>query len=322
VTTNGATTGRVKGFADWKPQKRTVPLLLDIEDVLREYAAYLPLSVRQVFYRLVGRGYPKTESFYNNVQDKCNRGRRSGLIEFAAIRDDGVSRQGGETSACYDSPEGYYSTHEQLHNHYLRSLHADQPTFVMVLCEAAGMVPMIARAVQPYRVGVASSSGFDSLTVKHELYADAVARMEEHDQDTLLLHLGDHDPSGVSLHESLSQDLAQFAADAGHDGLIRVERVALTLAQIVRFGVEPQPGGVKPSDSRSASFIARGLEPAAQLEAIPPDALTDLVRGAVRDALDLDLLHESAERECQERREVQEKLDAVNVALSEAFGLD
>ena len=46
------------------------------------------------------------------------------------------------------------------------------------------------------------------------------------------------------------------------------------------------------------------------------------MRGAVRDALDLDLLHESSERECQERREVQEKLDAVNVALSEAFGLD
>ena len=59
-----------------------------------------------------------------------------------------------------------------------------------------------------------------------------------------------------------------------------------------------------------------------QLEAIPPDALTDLVRGAVRDALDIALLHESAERECQERREVQEKLDAVSVALSEAFGLD
>ncbi len=79
---------------------------------------------------------------------------------------------------------------------------------------------------------------------------------------------------------------------------------------------------MKPSDSRSASFIARGLEPAAQLEAIPPDALTDLVRGAVMDALALDLLYESAEREHQERREVQEKLDAVNVALSEAFDLD
>lgn len=31
----------------------------------------------------------------------------------------------------------------QLSNHYQRSLHADQPVFVQVLCEAAGMVPMV-----------------------------------------------------------------------------------------------------------------------------------------------------------------------------------
>jgi hypothetical protein len=83
---------KAKGFAAWKPQKRTLPLLEDIESVLEEYRFYLPLTVRQVFYRLVGKGYPKTENFYENVQDKCNRGRRSGRIPFASIRDDGVSR--------------------------------------------------------------------------------------------------------------------------------------------------------------------------------------------------------------------------------------
>ncbi len=85
--------GRVKGFAHWKPQRRTEPLLLDIEEVLKEYEAYLPLTVRQVFYRLVSKGHPKTEDFYNSVQDKCNRARRSERISFASIRDDGVSRQ-------------------------------------------------------------------------------------------------------------------------------------------------------------------------------------------------------------------------------------
>jgi hypothetical protein len=87
---------RAKGFAAWKPQKRTQPLLEDIEGVLREYRDYLPLTVRQVFYRLVGKGHPKTENFYENVQDKCNRARRSGRISFTAIRDDGVSRRVAE----------------------------------------------------------------------------------------------------------------------------------------------------------------------------------------------------------------------------------
>jgi hypothetical protein len=91
-------TGRVKGFASWKPQRRTEPLLLDIGEVLSEYRKYLPLTVRQVFYRLVSKGYPKSEGFYDSVQDKCNRARRSGRIPFTSIRDDGVSRQAVEST--------------------------------------------------------------------------------------------------------------------------------------------------------------------------------------------------------------------------------
>ncbi len=184
------------------------------------------------------------------------------------------------------------------------------------------MVPMIANAVRPYRVGVASSSGFDSLTVKHELYTDAVARLREYGQETVLLHLGDHDPSGVSLYESLAEDLTQFGRDEGHRRLIEVRRVALTPEQIVRLGIEPQPDAVKPSDSRSKAFIERGLEPAAQLEAIPPDELTNLVRESVVGALDMEQFIESVSREREEFDGVQEKLDAVNGVLRGAFGLE
>lgn len=90
--------GRVKGFAPWRPQKRTQALLEDIEVVLEEYEAYLPLTIRQVFYRLVGKGHPKTENFYASVQEACNRARRSERISFDAIRDDGVSRLAGKRS--------------------------------------------------------------------------------------------------------------------------------------------------------------------------------------------------------------------------------
>jgi hypothetical protein len=82
---------RVKGFASWRIQKRSLQLVEDIENVLEEYEDYLPLTVRQAFHRLVGNyGYDKTEHFYLVVQDKCNQGRRSGRIPFSAIRDDGV----------------------------------------------------------------------------------------------------------------------------------------------------------------------------------------------------------------------------------------
>jgi hypothetical protein len=312
--------GRVKGFAPWKPQKRTEPLLADIAVVLEEYREYLPLTVRQVFYRLVGKGYPKTENFYATVQEVCNRARRSGRIRFESIRDDGVSRRGGE-SYTYASPEDFYADQSKIYNYYERSWHADQPAYVQVLCEAAGMVPMLERAVRRYRVAVASSSGFDSLTVKHDLFREALRREEEFGQRTLLLHLGDHDPSGVSVYESMAEDLEAFGEDQGEDGLIEVRRVALTPAQIQLLGIATTPDEVKPSDSRSKAFIARGLEPAAQLEAIPPDTLTVIVRQSVETALDVDILAASQAQEQQERRQVQEKLDAVNAVLREAFGL-
>jgi hypothetical protein len=314
---------RVKGFAPWKPQKKTEALLADIEDVLGEYADYLPMTVRQVFYRLVGRGYRKTENFYETVGDVCSRARRSGRISFSDVRDDGVSRQGGEPGSGYENPQHYYLTHDELDNRFWRSWHTEQPAHIAVLCEAAGMVPMLGEAVRRYRIPVASSSGFDSLTVKHDLFRDALERYEEFGQKTVLLHLGDHDPSGVWMHESMAEDLRAFCRDHEYapDDLVELRRVALTPEQIAELGVEPQPDAVKPTNSHSKAFIERGLAPAAQLEAVPPDTLSAIVRVAVESTLDLDVLRASQEREDLERGEVQEKLDEVNEVLRDAFGL-
>jgi hypothetical protein len=73
-------------------------------------------------------------------REACNRARRAERISFDAIRDDGVSRLGGETFT-YKSSQEYYEEHQELYNGYERSWHADQPAFVQVLCEAAGIVP-------------------------------------------------------------------------------------------------------------------------------------------------------------------------------------
>jgi len=313
--------GRVKGFAPWNPQKKTAPLLEDIERVLEEYRMYLPMTVRQVFYRLVGKGYTKSESFYDSVQELCNRARRAGRIRFTSIRDDGVSRQGGER-LTYDSPQEYYEDNEELCNTYKRSWHADQSAFVQVLCEASGMVPMLEHAVRPYRIPVASSSGFDSLTVKYELFAEALERYEGLGQRTVLLHLGDHDASGWWIHRSMSEDLTAFCHDhdsAPHD-LIDLRRAALTPAQIRSLRIEPDVKPVKPK-GHGLEFIRRGLEPAAQLEAVPPDTLVGVVRQAVEGALDMEVLRASREQERFEHAQVQGKLDEVNEVLRRAFGL-
>jgi hypothetical protein len=69
-------------------------------------------------------------------------------------------------------------------------------------------------------------------------------------------------------------------------------------------------------------FIRENLGPAAQLEALPPDTLTWLVKRAVEAELDLDALRETRAQERRERKQVQARLDVVNRALVEAFGLE
>ena len=101
-----------------------------------------------------------------------------------------------------------------------------------------------------------------------------------------------------------------------------MRRVAITPQQIRAYGIATTPDEIKPTDSRSRAFIKRGLEPAAQLEAIPPDTLSQLVQQAVESALDLDVLAAtSRERERLERDQVQRTLDEVNETLRGAFGL-
>jgi hypothetical protein len=97
--------------------------------------------------------------------------------------------------------------------------------------------------------------------------------------------------------------------------------VALTPEQIRTLGITPQPDPVK-SSGHGKAFIEQGLEPAAQLEAVPPDTLTVTVRQAVESVLDLGLLAATQELERQQFREVQATLDVVNEALRETFGLD
>ena len=69
------------------------------------------------------------------------------------------------------------------------------------------MVPQLGRVVGEYGVTVYSSGGFDSLTVKY----DAASRIAAREVPTVVLHVGDHDPSGLALFYAVAEDVAAFA---------------------------------------------------------------------------------------------------------------
>jgi hypothetical protein len=285
---------RPKGYADWRPQARTLVLLEQVQGVLEEYGDYLPLTVRQIFYRLVGaHGFEKSERAYARLADHLVRARRAGLIPFEAIRDDGVVVM---ERRHYGGIEDFHDETANRAEGYRRDRQHGQPFHVELWCEAAGMLQQLDRVARGLSVPVFSAGGFASLTATRDIAERALGL----NRPTVVLHVGDFDPSGESIFEALAEDAAAFVRA---DRVVRTidllaERVALTAGQVEAYGLETAPP--KASDSRSAGWRGETC----QLEALAPDVLADVVRDAIVARFDSGVLRGVLEEERGERAEL------------------
>jgi hypothetical protein len=118
------TSRRPKGYAPWNPHKKTRILISQVEEILREYRAQLPLTARQIFYRMVGaHNYPKDERAYERLTNILVRARRARLIPFEYIRDDGASVM---RSDHYEDKEQFYGHIRSMGENYTRDKLARQ----------------------------------------------------------------------------------------------------------------------------------------------------------------------------------------------------
>ena len=142
-----AITTRVRGMAQWEPRAATIKLLDTVQSILVEYRSYLPMTVRQIFYRLVGaHGYDKTEQAYARLGEHLNRARRASLIEFDAIRDDGADIR---TKIGWDNAADLIATWRNDADVPL-DRQQGQPQRLLFMVEAAGMQPMVAGFTAPF----------------------------------------------------------------------------------------------------------------------------------------------------------------------------
>ncbi len=286
---------RPKGYiADYKPKPDTIALLTDVKAMLNEYRAHWPLTARQIYYRLIGaHGYPKTDLFYERLCNHLSNARRGKVISFDSIRDDGVAVMDAGHFASHDA---FYAYIRALGENYERDKLAGQAVYLEVWCEAAGMQPQLAEVAHRYSVAVYSCSGFDSTTAKK----DIAARICVTGKAAVILHLGDYDPSGVSIFEAAAEDVAAFVEADKRDGYVSVEfkRVALTERQVQDHALPTAPA--KQTDSRAKRWIGETC----QLEALPPNQIAELLEEAILDQLDTAQLHQDRLQERVERRQI------------------
>lgn len=305
---------RPKGYAEWNPALETMEILEDVRAILNEYSHYGPMTARQVFYRLVGQyGYDKTEKAYKRLTNYLVRARRAEMIPFHAIRDDGTVEQGG---GGWSSASSFWSVVRGTADHFKLDHQQDQPYEIELWCEAAGMAPMLANMTRQWHIPIYSTGGFSSVTVNHK----AAERIAQRNRPTIFLHIGDYDPSGESIFESMSQDIGSFVADMqggeydpnsgeatngiGDEWFIP-ERVALTRAQVAEYNLPTAPA--KSTDTRSVNWF----DSTTQAEALPPDQLDNIVAVAVEQYIDENILARTLEREGVARSGIMSVLNSV-----------
>ena len=285
---------RPKGYADWSPRAKTRTILGQVNEILAEYEDYLPLTVRQIFYRLVAAYmYEKTDKAYDRLADYIVRARRAEILPFAYIRDDGVVQANID---WFDSPEDFWNDAGLRAKEYRRDRQEGQDHRLELWCEAAGMLPQLARVANEFSVPVFSSGGFSSLSAVRHIVDRAVRR----DHSTVLLHVGDFDPSGVSVFESVAADVVAFFE---RDRILASQeiipiRVALTADQVAEYDLPTAPA--KSTDRRSSSWSGGTC----QLEALAPDQLAEIVKTAILEWFDEDELADQVEQEDQDRDEL------------------
>lgn len=158
------------------------------------------------------------------------------------------------------------------------------------------MLPQLARVADEYSVPVFSAGGFASLTAVRLIASRALER----EVPTVLLHVGDLDPSGESIFEAMVTDAAAFVEADRQIMPQRIEpvRVALTVEQVEHHNLPTAPA--KASDQRSKNWRGETC----QLEALAPDDLATIVENAIVSRVDIDRLVDEVETEHADRAEL------------------
>lgn len=286
-------TGRPRGWIDWTPRGDNKVRLAATLEVLDTYCDHLPLTIRQIYYRLVTMDViPKTEKGYKNLCELLNRARRARVIPMSAIRDDGPSQLAPASYADADQFVDYRILNPLRGGMIQFDRQAGQDYPLAVWCEAAGMMPMLRTVAHEYGVPVYSSGGFDSLTFKHDMAMKLAGKT--------VLHVGDYDPSGVHMFSSLEEDVMAFnAADrdsewnfdlGGEWSDIEFVRLAVLGPHIEEYALPTAPP--KASDKRAFND-----DRTVQAEAFPPDQLLALLEEGMLRYIDLSVYEEALARE-------------------------
>lgn len=259
------------------------------DSIIDEYAGkgYV-LTLRQLYYQFVARGLiENTERSYKNLGSLVNDGRLAGMLPW-----DGIEDRAREHNAWLIN-EDMRSVFEKIENKYAVDLWGRQDYYVEVWVEKEALGNVVERPCARWRVPYMACKGYLSASQAWR----AGERFEEamdSGRQGVLIHLGDHDPSGIDMTRDNDDRLAMFARQN-----VEVHRIALNMEQIRRYNPPPNPA--KMTDTRATDYVAKYGNESWELDALRPEVIDALVNDAIRRFVDDDKWNEAVDEEHEKR---------------------
>jgi hypothetical protein len=239
------------------------------------------LSVRQLYYQLVARALiENTERSYKRIASIINDARLCGLIDWDAIEDrnrDIEMRQRWESGA-----QIIQASRDSFH----MDMWDNQPHRVFIIVEKAALAGVLGGVSRKYDVPLLAARGYPSVSIVREMALQHIADPLHNGQAVTILHLGDHDPSGIDMTRDLRERFELFLGDGYPADNFELKRIALTMDQIEEESPPPNPA--KTADSRFASYKREHGDESWELDALEPSYLVNLVTEEIDDCVDDD----------------------------------
>ncbi len=243
------------------------------------------LTLRQLYYQFVSRDLlPNNQKSYDRLGRIINDARLAGMVDWSDLTD--RTRNLRELQQ-FDGPQDAL---DKLAGWYHIDMWKNQSYRPEVWIEKDALVGVIEGVCQELDVPFFSCRGYVS---QSEMWA-AGRRMKKHHkisgQTPYVIHLGDHDPSGIDMTRDIESRLGMFAETS-----VRVQRIALNMDQIELYGPPPNP--TKITDSRANDYISKFGENSWELDALNPQDMIQLIRATILDITDGDIWKSDVEKE-------------------------
>lgn len=237
------------------------------------------LTLRQLYYQHVARGLiENTEKSYKNLGDLISKARLAGLIDWGAIEDRTRSLRG---MTHWETPAQIINA---THHSFFLSRWETQNHRLECWIEKDALTGVIAGVCRTWDIDFFSCRGYVSQSEMYDA-SKRIARYISSGQTVIILHLGDHDPSGLDMTRDLNERLRLMLPERMSNKFV-IKRLALNYNQVEQYAPPPNPA--KTTDSRFKAYQDEHGDYSWELDALDPTVISALIEENIKPYVDFD----------------------------------